>query len=417
MNCPFCSLLCDEDDAINACELRSRKLRGFGIQSPNTTSSRPTSSESHFDGARIDGRLVSVEEAILAAASLLLNAKYPVISGRIMDVRAARAAIELAKRCDAIVDLADSDATFDTLTAIQRAGIVSETIAEIRFRADVVIFLGDDRLLNSMPRLGARLLDIPTASQLLHRRVVLLGNWSHAAKQSLEGTDRVVTSIQCALPLLPNSLNGLLGPSTPSSTEIASLIGGASNLVMVWNPEYIAATDRDLWTETLLRWISKFNCGASCAALPLAGRGITFQQVCTWLTGFPGRVRFQQGTAEYDPSRFRFPTEPQDLQTDCLLWVEQDEEAALPVSLPNILLSAPRNFRTVGPYPKVEIAIGLPGVDHESILFRSDSVDASICPQLRDSMLPSAGSVLVRIVAALFQAENASGQHPGARAK
>jgi formylmethanofuran dehydrogenase subunit B len=390
-------------------------LPELGIQLPETLSPKPTSSESHFDGARIDGRAVSLEEAILAAASLLLNAKYPIISGTLLDVHASRAAIELAERCDAIVDFADSDATFNTLTAIQRAGIVCETIAEIRFRADVVILIGDDRLLNAMPRLGPRILDIPASSPLSHRRVVLLGNWSRAAKQSLEGSDRVVTSIQSALPLLPNSLNGLLGPSKPSSTEIASLIGGASNLVVVWNPEFIATADRDLWTETLLRWISKSNRGASCAALPLAGRGITFQQVCTWLTGFPGRVRFQQGTAEYDPYRFRFPTEPQDLATDCLLWVEQDDEAALPVSLPNILLTAPRNFRTVGPYPKVEIAIGLPGVDHESIQFRSDSVDASICPQLRDSTLPSAGKVLDRIVAALFQAENAIGQHPGAR--
>lgn len=57
----------------------------------------------------------------------------------------------------------------------------------------------------------------------------------------------------------------------------------------------------DLWVERMFQWVATRNEKSRCAALPWTSTDGTFQQVCTWQTGFPGRVAFRDGVPEYDP--------------------------------------------------------------------------------------------------------------------
>lgn len=76
----------------------------------------------------------------------------------------------------------------------------------------------------------------------------------------------------------------------------------AEYTTVVWSAENLKFDQADLWVERLLQWIAGRNETTRCAALPWSSLDGTFQQVCTWLTGFPGRVAFRDGIPQYDPN-------------------------------------------------------------------------------------------------------------------
>ena len=97
--------------------------------------------------ATIAGRAAEPEEALDRAAAILRQAQAPVVLGltRTSNETVA-AALAIADRIGAVVDVGQAAATMPALRAVQRIGRVSATLGEVKNRADVVVFWGVDPL-------------------------------------------------------------------------------------------------------------------------------------------------------------------------------------------------------------------------------------------------------------------------------
>ena len=91
---------------------------------------------------RIRGLPASLDDAIDAARSRLAASRQPLLGGMGVDVAGARSLYRLAHRQGAIADAAAGDALTQALRAQQDRGGFTTTLAEVRERADLVVFVG-----------------------------------------------------------------------------------------------------------------------------------------------------------------------------------------------------------------------------------------------------------------------------------
>lgn len=313
MICSFCSLLCDEEDLDSVrCHVRSEGLRRIA----ELQLTRPT--------LVVDGH----EESIQAASDLLRSAAHVLITGRISSVQTARAAVGLATRLDATIDCAEGGHAFKNIAAIQRNGVHSVSIGEARDQADLLIVVGDDSVLANYPRLPHLLhpgLSAKNSSEAeksgrSKKTVLLLGDFSEASQEVWKQTGFDAWYVPCAIEKVPSALMqwssqaGSQGGNLQSlatddsdtsvadaSFDLMRCLEKARYTAVLWIASSLTVPEADLWIERLLQWIASQNETSRCAGLVLSSLDGSFQQACTWLTGFPGRVRFRQGVPHYDP--------------------------------------------------------------------------------------------------------------------
>src|SRR5690606_37770017 len=96
-------------------------------------------------GARVGGVPVGLEDAVTAAADVLVGARLPLVYGLVeTTVEAQRLAVEIADLTGGAVDTAASAGHEASLLAFQRIGLLTATLGEVRMRADLVVFWGID---------------------------------------------------------------------------------------------------------------------------------------------------------------------------------------------------------------------------------------------------------------------------------
>ena len=287
MICPFCSLLCDADDLREIhCERRVASLTQFH-------SIRPTTSLPH-------------QPDLLP---LLRSAKRILVTGRIASVETARAAVAFASKFNATIDCAESGHVFKNVLAIQRSGLNSISLAEARELTDVFIIVGDDHFQTTVPRLPIALSNGKARAQT----VLLLGDFTNESAEQWQKAGFDTWTVPCELSSVPSALSHWSLWMDALSKDAHFEVSGANPLFermrnanytsVVWSAENLRMAQADLWVERLLQWIANRNETNRCAALPWASTDGTFQQVCTWLTGFPGRVAFKDGVPSYDPHK------------------------------------------------------------------------------------------------------------------
>ena len=295
MICPFCSLLCDADNLNEIqCDRRTASLVQFD------------SLRSIKAGLQRLGKQVDTELIIVAIESLRV-AKRIIVTGRIASVATARAAVAFAAKYNATIDCAESGHVFKNVLAIQRSGLNSVSLAEARDHSDLFIVVGDDSMLAACPRMPAALSGRKPSPQT----VLLLGDFSAAAAELWKSAGFDTWSVPCDVRTVPSSLAQWSRCSDQSTSHSSSemhptkqlfeRMAQAEYITVVWSAENLRIEHADLWVERMLQWIAGRNETMRCAALPWSSLDGTFQQVCTWLTGFPGRVAFRDGIPQYDP--------------------------------------------------------------------------------------------------------------------
>ncbi len=291
MICPFCSLLCDADDLNQVC-CRRRESSLVEV----------TKMQSLHGAPNLDS------ESLSNAITSLRSATRVLVTGRIASVQTARAAVAFAAKYNATIDCAEGGHAFKNILAIQRSGLNSVSLAEARDHSDVFIVVGDDRLLAKIPRIPSALANEKGDK----RTVVLLGKFSDTSMSSWREAGFDVWCVPCELNAVPTALaqwsrwsdsnRDALSAAGPLFEQLAQ----ARYTTVLWSAENLEIENADLWVERMLQWIATRNEITRWAALAWSSLDGTFQQVCTWLTGFPGRIAFQAGTPEYDPSGYSY---------------------------------------------------------------------------------------------------------------
>lgn len=292
--CTFCSLVCEvtaerSDSTMpleSYCSRRNREqelLRGM-------ETSR---------GVLPDSR--AQHHALERANAMLREASDVFITGRVHAIDTARATVHLAKRAHAGLDLWDSEAAFDTIQAIQRSGFYGISLAEARESTTLLLVVGDDSLLEEYPRLPRSLAagrSVPT---------LLLGSWGAESIHAWREAGFEALAIPCDAQGVPRSLLNAARSATdwPWESQVGEWLQKASFTTVLWSNRNLSVDRGDLWIESMTTWIAQQNSQRRCAALSWGGLDVGFQQACTWLTGYPGRIRYRNGNVEYDPTGCR----------------------------------------------------------------------------------------------------------------
>ena len=396
ITCPFCSLLCDDlsvrneqdqlDVSANGCRLARQ---GFATPAPPAQ-------------ARLKGAPAAIGQAITAAASILQQSGTPLIAGLGTDIDGIRAALQLGEKTGAVLLHAGERQATHNLKALQTRGGIMTTLAEVKNRADSIIFIGN-HVTADYPRFIERFINPPHSLFVgKNRKLAYLGRPGIKELDECADHAAVVISgqgdeIADNLALLRAKLAGtdsqgtdISAPKNRKLNQIVNMIREAQYGVLVWSPTALPQDHADLIISSLLDLVRDLNSRQRFAGLSLSGSNgaASFQNVATWQTGFPVGINFRSGgpsSADADIS-----------DVDSLLWISAFNDDTPPaLNVPTIILSA---HQTGMSDADVYIPIGIPGIDHAGNLFRTDSIINIPLKKVRDSASHSAAWVIREII-------------------
>ncbi|MCK5828961.1 MAG: formylmethanofuran dehydrogenase subunit B [Methylococcales bacterium] len=369
---------------------------------------------------RVDGKEVSLEEAVNKAAQILKKSNQPVVGGCATDVNGMRALMSLADRNGAVVDNMSFTAAKRNFLAMQDSGWMNTTLAEIKNRCDLFIVLGCD-LEAFSPRFYERylwnkesmFLDDTSARKVVYIGKAPSGKASTSPKktkaQILECTDADLPEVVAVLralikgnPILVEKVGGI---AVADLQVIADKLKVASYGVVTWAAGALNFSHAELTVQTICELVKDVNAsGVRCSGFPLGGKegDQTANQVCGWQTGYPARMRFSSDFPEYDPFLYDINHMFDKGEVDAFLWVQAFNTSAVPPQggkIPTIVVA--RSGMVFKEEPEVFIPVGTPGIDHSGHAYRLDNVVAIRLKKLRDSGLPSTAEVLTAIEQAL----------------
>lgn len=368
---------------------------------------------------RVDGKDVSLAEAVAKAAALLKNTNQPVIGGCATDVNGMRALLALADRSGAVVDNMNFTGARNNFLALQDSGWMNTTLAEVKNRCDLLLVVGTD-LEAFSPRFFERYLwneESMFLDDTGNRQVIYLGKApSGSASTSPKGqkasvfecTNQDLPDVVAVLRALvkgnPIRVDTVGGIAVADLQAIADKLKAASYSVVTWAAGALAYSQAELTVQTISEMVKDINNqNTRCSGLPLGGKegDQTANQVCGWTTGYPARSRFSSGYPEYDPYLNDTNAMLANGEADALVWVQAFNSKAVPpvTDLPTIVVG--RSGMTFSKEPDVFIPVGTPGIDHAGHAYRMDNVVAIRLKKLRDSGLPSTSDVLNAIEQAL----------------
>jgi formylmethanofuran dehydrogenase subunit B len=367
--------------------------------------------------ATIDGAPAALDDAALAAARLLARSEQPLIAGLGADIEGARAAITLAKRIGGVIEHMHSAALLRDLDCLRETGVMLTTPGEARVRADVVLLVGDG-FTEAWPVMNERLLRPPARPEGadVKRRIVWLAPAIGARLPGFEGEiqiwrarrgatlaanlaalrarvkDRRIASRRSARSGLPLS----------ALDSIATTIKAARFGVAVWTAASLGALE----IEMLHGLVRDLNETTRFSTLPLVApdNGAGVLSACGWMTGFPVRTGFRAGAPIHDPWRFDAERLVASGETDCVLWISAF--GATPpawLGAVNVVALCERTTH-FAKTPKVRIAVGRPGVDHDAVMHASDAGTLVAVAASARSVAPSVAEALGRISACLAEA-------------
>jgi formylmethanofuran dehydrogenase subunit B len=412
--CPFCPLACDHLGVRVGHVGEALALVGGDCEIARVALGR-FASQADVAQAEVDGQACAVETAIAAAARLLAASRQPLFAGLGTDVAGARAVYPLACATGAVVDSAGGDALMQGVRALQDRGQFTTTLAEVRSRADVIVFVGG--LPTAVAPLIARRCGIGEAL-VAQRHVVVVGpapgdeamlaSWATAGV-SVEAVE-LQGDLFTTLSLLLAEVGGREMAATPDPLrQLAQRLLAARYAVLVGAPARLP-TQAGLAIEAVHQVVGEINRSTRAAALWLGGGNgaATANQVFTWLSGLPLRSRAGPLGIEHEPLAFASARLLADQAVDALLWVSAFDGQALPLAdhpraqdLPLIVLGPPPLATSCRRRGAVFIAVSTPGIGSDGHVFRTDGTVLMHLTAARRDQLPTVADAAQAILKAL----------------
>lgn len=367
---------------------------------------------------RIQGKEVTLEQAVSHIAENLRNAKQPLIGGMGTDLNGSRAAMALADKSGAIIDSQFSPAAFRNILVLQDTGYMTTTLTEVRNRADVIVMVGSD-IESSFPRFFERVVwpaESMFSLDINQRQIIYLGKPPSAdASTSPDGRKaQVLTCDDADLPEVISVLRALINGKTIQSETVGGInvsdlqqltdtLKAAKYSVIAWSALQLNYDHAEASIQVLCEAIKELNKDTRSSGLPLGGKegDTTVNAVASWQSGYPMRSSFQRGYPEYDPFIFDSRRILAENEADLLIWVNAFNVEGAPPSSSAKTFVIGRSGMQFETEPEVFIPVGVPGIDHVGRTFRCDSVVSVPLKKLRDSGLPSVFDVLSAVEQAL----------------
>ncbi len=419
VTCTACGCLCDDlcltvsDGRIlaaeHACDLGRRWFLADHNQSVGPL-------------ATIAGRPAEPGEALDHAAAILRRAQAPVVLGLThTSNESVAAALAIADRIGAAVDVGQATLAIPALRAFQRVGRVSATLGEVKNRADVVVFWGVDPLLTH-PRHWERYSVEPNSRfvpQGRAGRTVIVADTEHtataqradlfvpiAAERQFE-TLWTLRALVGGVTLDPGRVRQTTGIDLETLDALAERLIHARYGACFYGPSLIRGRGGSACAEAALALIRDLNLRTRFVILPIGGTGNAAgaEAVLTWQSGSPQSVdysgSFPRALAEDSSAAARLERG----EADAALIVADAVEDWLPAAAWEQLEKIPRIVvapRATERYPAAHVALAsaTSGIDAGGTVTRVDGVVLPLRPPLV-SRVPSDGRWLRDLAARL----------------
>jgi formylmethanofuran dehydrogenase subunit B len=381
--CPACGLLCDDisGDAIARQEFSCGKAAKFYAR--KIVAAQP----------QINGKPVTLAEAVAAAAALLQQAQAPLIAGSSTDVHGARALVRLANQSGADMTHLNADSTLRNMKVLQHRGWQTTTLTEVRNRADVILMIGTD-VVSHNARFFERVVWVDEAmfTEPAARQIIYLGGDKLKTQAGTAPDGRAPQVIDCASEQLPQVVSALralvmnkpVAGTAVAGVEISTLQALAETLkaakyaTLVWVAKDLHYQHAELTIENITETVVALNQKTRAMGLSLGGSDgdTSVNYAHTWLNGV-------------------IIDAPNWQEHDAVVWVNSFSPEAMPPAdvAPVIVLGAADSVFTTA--PAVFIPVATPGLDTGGQQFR---VDGSVTLPLTAAK-PSAVATLSQVVA------------------
>ena len=411
--CTFCGCVCDDMEltvennritkAKNACILGKAWFFNHHIED------RPV--------ATIDGRAVSLEEAVDRTARILVEAKYPIVYG-LSDTtsEAQRVAVAIGDRIAGCLDTTTSVCHGPSGMAFQGVGEVTCTLGEVKNRADLVIFWGSNPA-ESHPRHMAIYSTMPKGLFVPNgrkdRTVVLVdvrkSKTAPATDIFLMIKPRKDFEALWALRALVKGVSvdpavgDEVGIPLEALEDLAARMKACKFGVLFFGMGLTMTRGKHLNAAAALALARDLNDHTRFVAKPMRGHGNVTgaDNVVSWQTGYPFGVNFARGYPRFNPGEYTTADTLARKEADAALVIASDPYAnfsqparerlaSIPVICLDPKLSETAKIATVA-FTTATYGINVPGT-----VYRMDDVPISLRPAF-ESPFPSDFDVLKAI--------------------
>ena len=393
--CPVCGASCDDiqvelcSDKIttkNACKMGNAKFQE--IMSPHRIR-EPLKREKQIL------QPAGWQEAIEKTAEILAAAKRPLIfMGSETSCEAMEVGLHLAEFLGAVIDSNSTVCHGPTAMGIQEAGRVGATAGQSKSRSDLAVYWGSNPL-ESMPRHMSRYAIYPrgywTRRGRFDRTIITVDPRDSITAQNSDmhiklnpNTDYELLS--ALLTLLHGkrphpSVEEVTGVSFSQMEEMLAMMKGCNFGAIYVGLGIASSYGKHRNAEAAFNLVkelnahTKFVIGALRGHCNVAG----FNQIATYLYGYPFGLDFARGYPRYNPGEYTAVDLLREKDVDAALIVSADLVSHFPASCAKYLAEIPVACIDIAPCPTTMIAdVVLPGVidamECDGTFYRLDDV-------------------------------------------
>jgi formylmethanofuran dehydrogenase subunit B len=393
--CPVCGASCDDiqvelcGDSIevkNACKMGNAKFQEI-VSSHRIR--QPLLREKEIV------RPAPWEKAIERAAEILARAKRPLIfMGSETSCEAMEVGLHLGEFLGAVVDSNSTVCHGPTAMGIQEAGRVGATAGQSKSRADLAVYWGSNPL-ESMPRHMSRYAVYPrgywTRRGRFDRTIITVDPRESITAQNSDlhimlhpNTDYELLSALLTLlhGKMPHpSVEEVTGVSISQMEEMLAMMKGCNFGAIYVGLGIASSYGKHRNAEAAFNLVkelnahTKFVIGALRGHCNVAG----FNQIASYLYGYPFGLDFARGYPRYNPGEYTAVDLLREKDVDAALIVSADLVSHFPASCAEYLAEIPVACIDIAPCPTTMIAdVVLPGVidamECDGTFYRLDDV-------------------------------------------
>lgn len=411
--CTFCGCVCD--DMILTVDLDEKKI----IKSKNAcVLGRAWFAEHTIEegapAAMIDGKEVSVEEAIEEAAQTLTKAKFPITYG-LSDTtcEAQRQAVAITDRIKGNIDTTTSVCHGPSGLAFQGVGESTSTLGEVKNRADLVIYWGGNPA-ESHPRHFGRYAVTPkgmfTPRGKKDRTIVLIDVRKTKSSPVADilirpkpGKDFEVLWALRALvkgKKLSDDIEERTGVPLEVLQDLSERMKNCRFGVLFFGMGLTMTRGRHFNSGALLALATDLNEFTHFVAMPVRGHGNVTgaDNVVSWQTGYPFGVNFSRGYPRFNPGEFTTVDTLANGHADAAMFIASDPASNFPKkaiahlkSIPIVVLDTKCTETSKDAH--VAFRTSTYGINTTGTVYRMDNVPITLRPAF-DSPFPDDESIL-----------------------
>ena len=380
VTCPFCSIHCDDlniDVHDNKLEVKNDLLPDCKKRFEQFNYNK----NSNVD-PKIKGKTVRHEDSIKKCKELVKLSKEIIISNSSADVNVVRELLYSSSRMNAILDHVNSDIFLKNMSLFQRKGYISTTLSEIKNKSDVIILFSNNILAN-YPRIIDRVLAVKNSFSTSNakKKIFIIGNRKNNIKHRVKD-DRIcyVDFNNKKIPELLESLKLNKNDINLKSSDfkiLAPAVNKSKYLSIIWSTsEYIRYEFCQKIINSISQYVLDRNKSNRAACLALSGNegDVSSSQTTGWFTGFPVRVKFTGKYFEYDRDVYRSQALIKSGDSDLVIHINSFSNKLIQINkkVKNIVIGHP--LTKYNYEPDVFIPCGVPGIDYQGLIFRTDNV-------------------------------------------